>query len=83
MDFESILAKVHGGGSEQASPDGAVGGGAVPKIDLTAGHKEAEEAALRLASAQLAHRSRSRHKSGAEKRTKPESGGSSSATSGN
>ena len=82
MDFETILAKVHGGQSENASPDGAVGGGPVPKIDLTAGHKQAEEAALRLATAQLAHRSRSRQKSAAEKRQKPGSGGSSSATSG-
>ena len=28
MDFETILAEVHGGSSERASPDGAVGGGA-------------------------------------------------------
>ena len=27
MDFETILAKIHGGSSVRASPDGAVGGG--------------------------------------------------------
>ena len=77
MDFETILGKVTA--EESFTMEGAVGGGPVPAVDLTKGQHQAE---AKLVAMKLAERSRSRQKSGSEKRGKPQSGESSAGTSG-
>lgn len=77
MDIETLFGKITA--NESFSAEGAVGGGAIPTVDLTKGQKEAE---AKLVAEQLAARSRSRQKSGSEKRGKPQSGESSAGTSG-